>query len=892
MTIQCPHCQHGLGFKEMKAGRFTPRCPKCQKKFSLRIDDDPEVSPVVAVLRSEPVLPEVTLPGPAAPATETLPVEATLGSAGAPAEAGRSETVGSGGSESGTTQGVPSFLGGCQILKLLGRGGTGAVYLARQVSVQRLIALRVMRPEWASNPTFVSRFTRDAYAAAQIRHHNLVQIHDFGDDRGTNYVSMEYVPGRSLAELVKQQKRLDPEVAVGYVLQAARGLKCAHDQGLIHRDIKPGNLLLSDQGVVKVVDLGLVKTPSFAEVEAAVDTGVTTVTRSSAKSLVAEGGPITLVNAAMGTPAFMAPEQARDALSVDARADIYSLGCSLYMLVTGKPPFEGPTAIELFSKHQNEPMVPVDAIARRVPKGLSDIILKMTAKRPEDRYVNLGELIKVLENTLGLPGSGVFSPHEEHANLLAESAQAFNAAPTARLRTLILLSASGGWAALVVLFALLRQPVLAGGLLGLGVMAALAYFVVNGLRRHSYLFGKVSEFLVGGSVVDWSVSIVVLLLFLTLLYVFHWFWGWMFFGIVAALAAILLHWKVDQRLDAERVEPLEKVRAMLRTLRLNGVDEEALRQFVATHAGHQWEEFYEALFGYESMLDARRRWGASERRLRRPRYAIWRDPLIAWIDSKQRARRAARETKLFQKIEEKSLESQGVNLLTARRKAQRMAEAMVAVAFERQSASRHFAAAAASTPRPIGRALHEAASKPEAVLVERETGLIGTRSPSWLVAIVGPKPRFLAGAILMAGFLAWVHQNEIITREQLLALKEATTKAAESGDIQALRDAKIEIKMDRPTQALKVDLPRSPANASRVLGLFNGFGPGVAALILLVSSFFGGVRVGIGAVAGAAVAWLGPALGLPAIGPLDPSWAAMVLGGTIAVAAIAFGRGR
>ena len=151
---------------------------------------------------------------------------------------------------------------GYAIERELGRGGMGTVYLARQLSLDRPVALKVMSKRWATDPVFVARFTREAYAAAQLSHPNIVQIHDIGEADGTRFFSMEYVRGKSLADVVKAQGKLDPETAVGYVLQAARGLKHAHDRGMIHRDVKPDNLLLDDQGLVKVADLGLVKTPA------------------------------------------------------------------------------------------------------------------------------------------------------------------------------------------------------------------------------------------------------------------------------------------------------------------------------------------------------------------------------------------------------------------------------------------------------------------------------------------------------------------------------------------------------------------------------------------------------------------------------------------------------
>jgi serine/threonine protein kinase len=328
-----------------------------------------------------------------------------------------------GGATAAPKMDVPSTLGGYQMLKELGRGGMGAVYLARQISLDRNVAVKVMRPEWTSDPIFVARFTREAFAAAQLVHHNVVQIHDIGAERDTNFFSMEFVEGESLGDIVKREGKLDAEVAVGYMLQAARGLALAHEQGMVHRDIKPDNLMLNRHGIIKVADLGIVKTPGAAEAIRPADD------RRAAPKPANPSAPthVTMAGIAMGTPTYMAPEQARDASKVDARADIYSLGCTLYVLVTGRPPFEGKTAVEVITKHASHPIVPPEAIVKRVPKALSEIILKMVAKRPEDRYQTMQEVVKSLEKFLGIEGSGPFSPREEHAQTLEEAAAAFRA---------------------------------------------------------------------------------------------------------------------------------------------------------------------------------------------------------------------------------------------------------------------------------------------------------------------------------------------------------------------------------------------------------------------------------------------------------------------------------
>ena len=370
MEIICPHCQHPIKAKGAKPGRYKLKCGKCGKEFVLTVPQDPDKAVSVSVPNVKPaakVVPNKTDPAaPPRPTARPKPVEdadktAAFDPHAAPPpnlEATIAEreppkkNATKAGKKAKTQINLPERLGGYQIIKELGRGGMGAVYLARQLSLDRKVALKVMDPRWASNPAFMARFTREAYAAAQLVHHNVVQVYDIGADQGISYFSMEFVEGQSLGELIKKQGKLDPPTAVAYTMQAARGLKFGHDRGLIHRDIKPDNLMVNDQGIVKVADLGLVKTP---EMIASDDAPAATPPGPDGKKLktVAEvaSGSVTVAGTAMGTPAYMSPEQARDAAHVDARADIYSLGCTFYAMLTGTPPFTGKTLLDVLSKH-------------------------------------------------------------------------------------------------------------------------------------------------------------------------------------------------------------------------------------------------------------------------------------------------------------------------------------------------------------------------------------------------------------------------------------------------------------------------------------------------------------------------------------------------------------
>ena len=415
-----------------------------------------------------------------------------------------------------------TLLGGYRILKELGRGAMGAVYLAKQLSLDRQVALKVIQAQWASQPTFVARFMREAYAAAQLTHHNVVQIYDLSSSGDTNFFSMEFVEGRSLADLVDQHGRLPPAEAIGYTIQAARGLEFAHQHGMIHRDVKPANLLLNGQGIVKVADLGLVKTPQLLDSDA----DQPSAQNSAGVSLADARADVTVVNMAMGTPAYMSPEQAENAAGVDHRADIYSLGCTLYALLTGQPPFHGTTVMEVITKHKSEPVVRPDALVKGLPPGLSEIVLKMVAKSPGQRYQTLGEVIGDLEGFLAKGRTGPPALGDEQLQLLRQSVDEFQGSPAARLRGIIPLAFFGFCLAAAVLLSLFDWR-WATGAVGLAAMTGAAYFVISGLRQDSPLWARFRELLWNSRIGDWVTWTIGALLFVLLLWLLGCLWIWL-----------------------------------------------------------------------------------------------------------------------------------------------------------------------------------------------------------------------------------------------------------------------------------------------------------------------------------------------------------------------------
>lgn len=255
-----------------------------------------------------------------------------------------------------------------RIVGLIGQGGMGAVYQAEHRTMDRPVALKVIRPNLMRHQATVQRFKQEVRAAARLVHPHIVHSYDADQAGGQHFLVMEYIDGISLAELVRRRGPLPVNEACEYVRQAALGLQHAHEQGMVHRDIKPQNLMLQQTGgVVKILDFGLVRLQHTADIST--DNSVPT-------------GNLTNVGAVMGTADYMAPEQASDAGSVDIRADIYSLGCTLHFLLTGRPPFAG------------SPLL--DRDQRDIPRGLAAILARMIAKNPAERFATPADVASVL----------------------------------------------------------------------------------------------------------------------------------------------------------------------------------------------------------------------------------------------------------------------------------------------------------------------------------------------------------------------------------------------------------------------------------------------------------------------------------------------------------------
>ncbi len=268
---------------------------------------------------------------------------------------------------------VGKSLGQFRIVERIGAGGMATVFKAYQPTLDRYVAVKVLPAYHARDPIFVKRFTQEARSVAKLAHPNIVQIHDFGEQDGITFIVMEYVDGGTLKDRLKQRPLTVPE-AVDFVIQAAEGLGCAHGHGIIHRDVKPANILLRKDGHLLLSDFGIAK----------ILEGTTNLTR---------------VGTGIGTPQYMSPEQGTGQ-PVDRRSDIYSLGIVLYHALTGRVPFTADSPLSITVKHLNEP-IPVENLrAVGVPQPIEQVLLKMTAKAPADRYQTTDALIEALTRAL------------------------------------------------------------------------------------------------------------------------------------------------------------------------------------------------------------------------------------------------------------------------------------------------------------------------------------------------------------------------------------------------------------------------------------------------------------------------------------------------------------
>lgn len=288
---------------------------------------------------------------------------------------------------------IGKTIGNYKIISKLGSGGMAVVYKAHELSLNRIVALKVLSSHLSENNEFIKRFEREARAAAKLNHPNIIQIYAIGEEEGIHFFSMEYVKGKTLAQIIEEEKKLTYDKAIPIIIQTAEALSEAHKHGIVHRDMKPSNIMVNNNGTVKVTDFGI--------------------------AYVSQETKLTKSGSIIGTPEYLSPEQC-EAKAIDNRSDIYSLGVTFYELLSGKTPYKADTPVSMLLEIVKGNFPPLNEVNPDVPKFIQKIVEKMMQTKPEDRFNNANELIESLKKHMEKSISTKDFEKEKHIERLYE----------------------------------------------------------------------------------------------------------------------------------------------------------------------------------------------------------------------------------------------------------------------------------------------------------------------------------------------------------------------------------------------------------------------------------------------------------------------------------------
>jgi hypothetical protein len=521
-------------------------------------------------------------------------------------------------------------------------------------------------------------------------------------------------------------------------------------------------------------------------------------------------------------------------IQTDPRVDIAALGGALQTLLSGG---EG---------------------MRAVPPGLAATLRRIKGDDPSETFHDLGAVVRALETELGLASPAVIP--DDEAREVEAAATEFASPPLLPIRRLLTLGFATGIALFALLLLLVGKPISAAGFAGLGLLTASALVVIQGVTGRDPIFDRVRRLVLGGGPGDLLTVAVGVVLTIASLLATGLLGVFLFLLVLAVGLAVAYHVGIDRAIARERQTAVLRAWERIKGLRRTGVAEEEIRRLVARQGGGGWEEFYETLFGYEALRAARGKWGADAGGQRRARFARWRDPIVDLLDRRLESRSQLADRAVWEALQERNFEARGQNLLTARRKSRRVAEAIVTLAQHYRTAPDH------SLGLPLLSIMTRAVEKPDDYLTTTH-GDDRDDPPFWRTALerlvdllAGPRARFLLGATLLAGFCVWTGQNALVPN---VDLKQDVQTVADLDHEKAIAEARkvtgaiaesVQAVAEARTATRPLELRFLPVELTRRL---DGFGLGAAGLILVASAFFRGVRLAFFVLPAAVVAVLG-----------------------------------
>ena len=472
----------------------------------------------------------------------------------------------------------------------------------------------------------------------------------------------------------------------------------------------------------------------------------------------ATGLGVSLGKTTLGTPAYMAPEQATDATKVDARADIYALGGTLYYLVTGKLPYPGKSVKELIRNHREMPLTPPTKHNPRLPASLSKFIEQMLAKDPAKRPQTMAKVVQAIEAMLKIP-AGPFTPRPEHIVAVESAADGLSKITPAMVKRGLVVAFHAACALLLVLGIAASNLGLVSSAAVLWVVAVAAYQVTFGLMTRDALFTRVRRFAMGVGWMQWLVALGGVVSFSVMMVAIGLQWAYVGALVGGAVLGIGFYLAVERAAANARRRHIMPVQSMLTELRQHGVEEQSLRQFVCRYAGRRWEHLYELLFGYDQKLEARRLWGYDDEGKPRPRHAGYRDMIINRLDRAEEERKDAHLRQHIQRMEMRRLRAEGLEDVKALAEARHIAREFADNAAEYRQTKR---------PKSLAEAYHNQAFEDEVSNQSLESipeswKLVPTPLSTLLLYwLFGAKGRFIIGSIILLGWAMWAAQSDAL----------------------------------------------------------------------------------------------------------------------------------